>query len=63
MGKVHYFNGIVGHTHMLTSAFYVELLDGLLGVAGMMKLIVIPENSLLSTSKLILIEVTAVTTT
>ena len=37
-------------------AFYVGLLDGLLGVAGMMTLLVmdwiIPENSLLSTSKI-----------
>jgi len=35
---------------ILTGAFYVGLLDGLLGVAGMMKLLVmdwiIPENSL-----------------
>ena len=45
MGKVHYFNGIVGHTHMLTSAFYVGLLDGLLGVAGMMKLIYLARGS------------------
>ena len=35
-------------SHLLTGAFYAGLLDGLLGVAGMMKLIVsqwIPENS------------------
>ena len=43
---------------LLTGAFYVVLLDGLLGVAGMMKLIVgqwiIPENSRKNTSKIII---------